>query len=395
MKWPATAVEELPWQPTSTVGLSRTQQRKHRGPYKAAILEPIAALPGLALSDETLAEADDASHAAARFDAEFGTEILPFASLMLRSESAASSQVENLTASARTVALAELGDATRQNGSIIVANVRAMAAALELSGRIDADSVIAMHRSLLETSQPDIVGQWRTAQVWIGGSGAGPHQALFVPPHHRHVAAAMDDLVAFIDRDDLPVLAHAAVAHAQFETIHPFPDGNGRTGRALVHAMLVGNGLVQNVTVPFSAGILTDVDAYFDALTAYRRGDTNPIVSRMAHATLRAVANGTELLTNLQAKRAAWGHSIVARSDSAVWRILDLSLRHPVVDSNLLRTELNVTVKTALDSVERLVTEGALKPVGTARRNRKWEAPWVLRELDAFAERAGRRAPSS
>lgn len=191
------------------------------------------------------------------------------------------------------------------------------------------------------------------------------------------------------DRDDFPVLAHAAIAHAQFETIHPFPDGNGRTGRALIHAMLVKHGLVQNVTVPVSAGILADVDAYFDALTEYRRGNPNDIVNLLAHATLRAVANGTELVANLRAHRAEWADAIAARSDAALWRVLDLVFRHPVVDSKLIQAELNVTAKTALDAVDRLVTEGVLKQIGSGKRFMKWEAPFVLHELDAFAIRAG------
>jgi Fic family protein len=96
---------------------------------------------------------------------------------------------------------------------------------------------------------------------------------MFNPPHHDHVPVLIDDLVAFARRTDIPLLTQAAVAHAQFETIHPFPDGNGRTGRALIHSMLRGHGLTHNVTVPVSAGLLTDTSAYFDALTAYREGE--------------------------------------------------------------------------------------------------------------------------
>ena len=136
-----------------------------------------------------------------------------------------------------------------------------MTAALELAQRLDADAILAMHAALVGDLHPEIAGRWREEQVWIGGTSFGPHQADFIPPHHEHVPALIDDLVAFVKRDDLPLLAQAAVAHAQFETIHPFPDGNGRTGRALIHSMLRGHGLTQNVTVPVSAGLLTDTAA--------------------------------------------------------------------------------------------------------------------------------------
>src|SRR5690606_3022164 len=138
-----------------------------------------------------------------------------------------------------------------------------------LADRLDSASILAMHRALLADVDPDHAGRWRTEQVWIGGGHLDPHLADFIPPHHTRVPAAVDDLVAFVDRDDVPVLAHAALAHAQFETIHPFTDGNGRTGRALVQAMLRRGRLTRSVTVPVSAGLLADPGAYFAALTAY------------------------------------------------------------------------------------------------------------------------------
>ena len=171
------------------------------------------------------------------------------------------------------------------------------------------------------TLRPPVGG---VSSRWIGGSRLGPHAAVFVPPVHERVPGLIDDLVAFIARDDVPVLAHAALAHAQFETIHPFEDGNGRTGRALVHAMLRSKGLTRTVTVPISAGLLVDTDAYFVALTAYRSGDPEPIVECFADAAFAAVANGRELVGDLRAVCAPSGSSasrhVVARPPGA-WLI--------------------------------------------------------------------------
>src|SRR5690349_6361591 len=110
---------------------------------------------------------------------------------------------------------------------------------------------------------PSIAGRRRDELVWIGGDSFGRHGAMFVPPHAEHVPGLMDDLVKFTRRTELPLLDHAPVAHAQVETVNPFSDGNGRTRRALIHAMLHGHGLTRNVTVPVSAGLLTHLDAYF------------------------------------------------------------------------------------------------------------------------------------
>jgi Fic family protein len=269
--------------------------------------------------------------------------------------------------------------------------VNAMRAAIRLADHLNADTILAMHTALMTDHRPDIAGQWRSQEVWIGGSDYGPHQAAFVPPHHRDVPDAMTDLVRFIQRDDIPMLVHAALAHAQFETIHPFADGNGRTGRALVHAMLRGTGLTRNVTVPVSAGLLTDTAAYFDALTAFRRGEPEPIVIRMAEASFIAITNGRHLVSDLVSARQRWGQVIKARQDAVAWQVADLVLRQPVIDAALVSRELDATAANALRAIGQLEDAGVLQEFTDRRRNRIWQASEVLSAVDAFAERAGRR----
>jgi Fic family protein len=249
-----------------------------------------------------------------------------------------------------------------------------------------------MHAALLEQHDPKIAGKWRDAPVWIGASSYGPHTATFVPPHHGRVPAAIDDLVKFMQRDDLAVLPQAAIAHAQFETIHPFPDGNGRTGRAIVHCLFRGKRLTRQVTVPVSAGLLTDTDRYFGALTAYRAADVQPIVERFAEASFDSVVNGRQLVTELRAIRTAWSDAITSRRQATVWRALDVVFRHPVLDNPLVQRELGVSVMGADAAITELVGVGALAEITGGRRNRRYAAVQVLAALDAFAERAGRRS---
>ncbi len=388
--WPAVGFEELPWTSDPRVPASRNARRRQRGPYRAAVVPEIAGR-ALTLPPATAAVIDDAAAEVARFDGELGHEIAPFAAVLLRSESAASSKIENLTASARAIAEAELHGHAGRNASLIVANERAMTAAIALAERIDADAILAMHAALLERTNPDIAGRWRTEQVWIGGGDLGPHGAMFIPPHHSRVPGAIGDLVAFVDRDDIPVLAHAAVAHAQFETIHPFPDGNGRVGRALVHAYLRHQGLTRNVTVPISAGLLTDTDAYFAALTGYRDGDPVPIVEQFARAAFAAVANGRRLVDDLHAIRRGWDDRIRVRRGATAWSIADLLLRHPVVNAVLVAVELGIAPQNTYRSLQPLVEAGVLVEFTDRKRNQLWRAPEVLDALDRFALRAGRR----
>jgi Fic family protein len=392
--WPGIGHEELPSDLAPEAPVPRTARRRHRGPYRAALVPSIAAT-ALRLPPSTAAAVDDAAAAIARFDTEMGAEIAPFAAVLLRSESAASSKIENLTASARAIAEAELGPYGGANARQVVANVRAMTAAVALAQDIGAGAILEMHHALLAETDPAIAGRWRQEQVWIGGSDHGPHGATFVPPHHRHIAGAVDDLVAFIDRDDVPVVAHAAVAHAQLETIHPFSDGNGRTGRALLHAHLRNKGLTRYVTVPVSAGLLTDTDAYFDALTAYRTGDPIPIVDRVVDATFTAIANGRQLVDDLHHVRAEWQERIRARRGANAWRVADTVLRHPVVNAKLLAAELGIALPNVYRAIEPLATAGALIEFTDKKRNRLWRAPDVLEALDAFAARSGRRHRSS
>jgi Fic family protein len=394
--WPVLDYEDLPWHLDESVPTSRTARRRHRGPYRAALVPKIAN-EDLRLPRGLAAVVEDAATEIARFDTEVGHGIAPFASVLLRSESAASSKIENLTASARAIAEAELGPYGRsRNAKQIVANVRAMDAAVDLADHIDAEAILAMHDALLAGSDPSIAGKWRNEQVWIGGSSYGPHDALFVPPQHDRVASAIGDLIAFIDRDDLPILAHAAVAHAQFETIHPFADGNGRTGRALLHAQLRNKGLTRHVTVPVSAGLLTDTDSYFDALTEYRVGNPLSIVEKVAAATFAALGNGRKLVDELRFVREVWNERIGrVRSDATIWRATEAVIRHPVVNAKFLAEQLEITQTNVYRTIERLVAADILVEFSDRKANQLWQAPEVLGALDAFAVRAGRRNRAS
>jgi Fic family protein len=389
--WPALGYETLDWHIESGVPMSNTARRRHDQPYEAAITPDIADIVPK-ISAEVLAAAEEASTAIVRFDADYGKRIVPFSSILLRSESAASSRIEQLTASAKAIALAELGDGSRKNATMIVSNARAMEAAIDLADHLGASSIIEMQAALLGDQHPEGVGKWRDHQVWIGGRRYGPHDSLFTPPHHGRVPAAMDDPVAFAGRHDIQALVHAALVHAQFETIHPFPDGNGLTGRAIIHALLRRRGITRNVTVPISAGLLVDVDAYFDSLGDFRQGNIEPIVEQMTDAAFTAIGNATEMLSDLDAIAGEWRDRITARSDSTVWRLAELLMRQPGVNSNAVEVALGVSRPAALNAIGKLEDAGVLVKARGQERNRAWAAVDVVAALDRFAETAGRRA---
>jgi Fic family protein len=389
--WPPIGYEDRAW--VSTVPaelLPRAVRDRARRPYRAAVV-PVIATTTPNLPSDVSALASEASAEIARFDAELGAEVAPFAAILLRSESSSSSRIENLTSGAKAILLAEMGSGGRSNATEIVGNVRAMTAALELADRLDEHAILSMHAALLGGHDPSSAGRWRTEQVWIGGDGYGPHRASFIPPHHEQVPELIADLVSFAARTDVALLTQSSLAHAQFETIHPFTDGNGRTGRALIHAMLRGHGLTRNVTVPVSAGLLTDTGAYFDALTAYRGGDPVPIVERLANASFAAIENGRRLVAELKQIRTGWNDVVAARRDSAAWRLADLLIRQPVIDTTTVARELGIAPENSIRPITRLVEAGVLKEFTGMARNRMWQSQEVLDALDSFAGRAIRR----
>lgn len=393
-EWPALGQEQREWiSRFNTDDLTRAQRERIRLPYSAAITPPIADLR-IDVPSDFAAEADEATRLLTRFDAEVGPAGLPFASILLRTESASSSEIEHLTSGARAIAEAELGERDTGNAAQIVRNVRSMEAALALADNIDGQSIIEMQAALLGPFAPELTGGWRSEQVWIGGGSLSPHLADFVPPHHERVQQAMDDLVAFIARLDIPSLAQVAIAHAQFETIHPFPDGNGRTGRALVQAMLRHAEVTKNITVPVSAGLLNDVDGYYEALNSYRRGDIRPIIAAFARAADYAVVNGRQLLLDIASIEAEWEEKMLGlRSDATARRVAVLAVTHPALNYETVARELSISPTTTFRALETLTNRGVLRPANSQRRNRIWLAEPVLNSLDDFAARAGRRRP--
>jgi Fic family protein len=390
--WPALGKEEAIWTPDLNIPHSNRERRQQTGRYLRSI-PPRITDAELDVPTNLAAEIEEASNEIVRFDAEFGTVLGPYGSVLLRTEAVSSSRIEQLSASARAIATVETGvGGTGGNAEVIVANARAMQSAIAAAGSLDEAAILETHRILMQDDQPSIAGKWRVEQNWIGPGNAGPRLASFVPPAHERVPALMADLVAFMHRADLPVIALVALAHAQFETIHPFIDGNGRTGRTLMHAILRDRGLTTESTVPISAGILSNTDDYFLALTQYRFGDTDPIISMTARSVVHAVGLGRQLVGDLRTIREGWNDYIKARKGAMAWRLADMLISQPVVTRELVAQRLEVGENNVDRILQPFEDAGILVRTGSLSRGRRvWRSTEVLAALDAFGERLGRR----
>jgi Fic family protein len=215
-------------------------------------------------------------------------------------------------------------------------------------------------------------------QNWIGGNDWNPIDAQFVPPPPDHVRALMDDLVSYAAGGGHAPLVQAALVHAQFETIHPYTDGNGRVGRALIHTVLTRRGLTPSGVLPVSLVLLTRADAYLDGLTAYRyTGDpgspaAQEAVARWLEDFLDAAALAADQVTRfaselaelrnrwraqLAAHRTGRGVRQAPRADSAVARLTEILPEAPVVTTTVHRL-LDVSVPAAYRAVEELANAG-------------------------------------
>ena len=262
-------LEEHLWTSAFT-GMTRRDRRPCR--YSVYLPDHLAGRH-FVLDGDVAADGADLIRLNAAADALADTEAL--ARLLLRAESAASSRIEGLVVGGRRLLRADvarqLGEDVRDvTAADILANIDAMVWGVETvaqGGPITVEILLEAHRRLLAGSRlQEHGGRIRTVQNWIGGSGHNPCSAAFVPPPPEEVPALLDDLLAFCDDDGLSPLAQAAIAHAQFETIHPFVDGNGRAGRALIHLMLRRRGIATHFLPPVCLILATWAEDYVTGL---------------------------------------------------------------------------------------------------------------------------------
>ena len=389
--WPRPGRETLPWTSRMAEFLTPRQRALLPSTYEAAVVPEIADA-ALTLPTRLAAAEADAVAAVSRFDSDAASALLPFTPLLLRSESSASSRIERLTVSARRLMEAELFETGRGNAALVVANTRAMTAASSIRPPLSLDSLLSMHRALLESSAPDDAGALRREPVWIGGSELSPAGALFVPPRHERVPEALEDLFAFTRRTDLPPLTRTAIAHAHFETIHPFVDGNGRTGRALIHVLLSWAGLTPHAPLPLSAVLLADVDSYFRSLDAYRCGEPLVIVELFIEAAARAAALGRSAGRRIGRTVETMLERSPGRAGTPDRAIIELLARRPVLDAGSAATAVGVSEAAARRSLERLEAAGLLRGYLIGPHRRAWRSPEILDLMDDVASALGRRA---
>jgi Fic family protein len=367
---------------------SRSRREEMSGMCSVAVAPFIAELDA-AISNRVLAAADEATQSLVRAAVRAAERTrIPMAEVLARTEAAASSQIEHVEANVREISAAAMDLPAGADARETVRNVRALRQALDAPWPPTLGSIAALQSTLM--AGDPVHPTFRDRLVWIGAKNSSPLSAEYIAPEAADVPALIDDWVAFAQRTDMPALAQTAIAHAQFEGIHPFEDGNGRTGRALVHTMLKHHGVLLSGVVPISAGLLSEQLEYVDALVAYRRGFVGPIVEVFANAALRASALTEGLIDRLDAVGEAWRGEVSARDDSGVWEALAAFQAQPMLNVARLRELSGLNSAAAYRAVEVATSAGLVVEVSGGRRNQVWEAPDVVHLFDEFT-RAARR----
>lgn len=318
--------------------------------------------------------------------------LAPLARLLLRTESIASSKIEGMQIGvrelARAEAKAETGGDVGPTALEVLSNINAMELAMHEAAETEPFTVaeiVAIHHRLMARAlnAGRIAGKIRTTQNWIGGNDYNPCGADFVPPPPEEVAALLDDLCEAINSDLLPPLVQAALVHAQFETIHPFADGNGRTGRALIHVVLKRRKVAPAYVPPISVVLAAARDRYIGGLTSFRADRVGEWVEHFALAARASARLASDYLQQVQDLSATWRRAVAIqpgapRADAAVWAVIEALPAHPMLTAPVAAAATGRSKPQVYQALEQLETAGVLKPLSQSKRNRSWEAVGLL-----------------
>lgn len=380
--WPSHRKEALPWEQKQRGGTKEDRMLREI----SASIPPLIAELEYSPSLEAVRASEGAILAVAAADADAEGQSAALSRFLIRSESVASSKIERIEASVEDYAKAVAGSRKNSSATSMVAASSALQQLVDNagnSGKITVDALTAAHAALMrdDPDEKSYAGRPRDMQNWIGGSDHSPRDALFVPPAPGRVAELMGDLIAYVNRNDIPALMQASFAHAQFESIHPFTDGNGRIGRALVGASLRRRGVTRNAVIPVASGILARRDDYFAALTTYREGNPEPIFILFADSARVAATEARVSIARIKSFPDEWAIAAKARKGSAAATLIPALYDNPVMTTAVVESVAGVSLPQVYAAIDRLEEASVVREITGRKRDRVWVAADIVDEL--------------
>lgn len=392
--WPEHTTETRPWRQAQRGG---TRADRMLTQVTASIPPLISAQSGLP-SRESLLLAERAVRAIAYADAAVGTGSGALGRFMVRSESVASSKIELIEASGDDFARASAGNRANSSATSMVAAAEALQNLVLRAGQVGQirlQDLLQAHRLLMQHDDHPGDRRWagrlRQEQNWIGGSDYSPRDAAHIPPPPGLVEPLLDDLLRYANRDDIPVFVQAAIVHAQFESIHPFTDGNGRIGRALIGAVLQRGGITRNAVVPLASGLFALRAEYFDALNAYRCGDLDSIVSVTARSATVTAQESLETFERIRSFPEEWRAELSMREDASALRVIDRLVDRPTLVAADLIDFAGGSSATGYAVIALLEQRGIIREVTGRKRDRVWVVGDIVDELEDLDRRIQKR----
>lgn len=387
--WPAHEHQSRPWTQTYRGGT-----REDRTPRTVTVsMPPKITEISISLDAQTSTDLESAMAEIVKLDSAHGTDLTALGTLLLRNESVASSKIERVEATIEDYARALHGIRANPAAVSMAAATTALDAMIGSVGGnrpLRLSAITTAHQALMRDDPTEVTeaGRLRSVQNWIGGSDYSPRGALYVPPPPDTVGDYMRDLVDFANRADMPALLQAALAHAQFESIHPFTDGNGRIGRALINTVLRRRGTTTHVVIPLASALVARRDTYFEVLNRYRDGEVGPLITTFAESARIAASESHITAIRLGEIPAEWRESIGrVRRGGAPDKILDLLLSRPVVSAEELVSLVDAPRSSVFSAINRLRDAGVLHPLTDRMRDQVWGATAILDELQDLGVR--------
>jgi Fic family protein len=388
LDWPAHTSETRAWHQTVRAGTREDRTLKE---IRVSLPPNIADLE-YNLQPDLRAESERVAYHIAFTEGAAGDQLGALGRFLIQTESVSSSKIEQVDATTEDFARAIAG--SRANGSAVsmVAATTALTDMVAAAGRtrtIDLDEILDAHRILMRHDPHDgkYAGRLRVVQNWILGSDYSPRGAVHIPPPPETVAAYMRDLLVYANRYDVPPLVQAAVVHAQFESIHPFTDGNGRIGRALINAVLRRRGVTQETVVPIATALVAKRDEYFRLINDYRGGHLGPFIRSLVSSATIAVEESRHTAERFRQLPAGWLDLVQPRTGSAGAALIHSLLEHPVLDIEGAMAIAGTSAQAVYSAMDRLTQDGIVREITGRARDRVWAATEVMAELDDLSRR--------
>lgn len=359
--------------------LTRRQRQLINEPYLSAVIMDLSDT-NIELSEHAQTLLLEAVEGLSRLDAYLKDKVISFPMLLLRTEALSSSQIEHYSASNKNVALAQIERKHTTEAVIIKSNLESLIQGVSEKNNLDIDKIIHLNQMLIDNKGITL----RNRINWIGTPNSIPHEASYVPPHPEYLNLYMTQFIAFCQRNDVHPLVQAAFAHAYFEIIHPFEDGNGRVGRIIIQMILKEKLFLEHLYVPLSVGLVKDQTRYVEALNDFKLGQYESMVILVLEHALALLPNIYGTLEQLISLKQSWQEKLNLRQDALAWQLLDDIISQPVIDVKYIKDKYHANDQAVRNNIDALISVDILSPIGNHKRNVAYECKEVLALLDQF-----------